>query len=216
MIDLSVTRLILAAMTCITSAGIVRVGFLPMDAPQPVAATPALQHELEQMGWSLTKTLQPKTGRDVSTAQGQVFRLKGSNPPIQLTLIPTRARGAGTLGVAKILEENGTGTTDRAAKTIWRGKDALLITNADKGLLSASTCVVPGGAAPHAGRLVNLRLKHDPPNTNLDRLKMLAGLKQPREWGCLFAEFRTKDTKSAQAELLGAWDAIKTTLKHEA
>lgn len=212
MVDLSVTRAILALMAGTTSAAIVRVGFLPVHVPQPTASTPALREQLEQRGWTLTKTLAPKTGREVSTAAGQVFSLREHAPAIELTLTPVRVRGADALNVKTILEAGGSSTED--STSVKRGQAALLISEQQRRERSAATCVVPGGAATESDQLVKLRLSNDPANTNLDRLRMLAGLQPPREWGCLFAELRTNETPLAQNELLKAWDTVQATLKH--
>jgi hypothetical protein len=211
MVERKITRAVLALMACVTTGAILRVGFLPMAVPQPAASAQVLQDQLELKGWKLTRTLKPRKGRIVSTSASAVYSLRNSDPEIELLITPTRVRGADSLSVKTILEASGDSTENSIR--VNHHQDALLISAPYRGERSAATCIVPGGADTESDRLVKLRLTNDPANTNINRLKMLLGLQQPREWGCLFVKLSTKDSSSAQTQLLRTWDTVQTALK---
>lgn len=212
MVETTTTRTVLGLVVAGTSLAIVRVGFVPMAVPQPPAAKAAMAEQLKQQGWLPTAFLEARQGQKVSQAKAQVFTLQNSNPAVQLKVIPVRVRGAATFDVATIRDNILNNSSDGAAP-LKRAGDVVLITKPQQGKRSLLTCIVRGGAATDSERLVNLRLSNDPANTNLDRLRMLAGLQQPREWGCLFTEISVNSSSSAQSQLIQAWDAVKTTLK---
>ena len=213
MVDLATTRSTLAVAGVLSAAAVVRVGLLPMSVPLPKAANPELRRQLERAGWVLTQTSQPTQGRQVSKAQGYLFTLQGSQPEIQLSIVPVRTRGSNSLSVKKILETSEREEID-SSKSIYRSNDTLQMNKTQDGQLAVTTCIISSKAASEAEQLVKLRLSQDPHNTMTDRLMIFAGLQQPRAWNCLFTQLSTSENESAQTKLLTAWDSIQAILKH--
>lgn len=210
-----IVRFCLAAGIALSSVGILRVGVWPMDVPAAAALNPSLEEILADQGWRRSTTLPPQTGQTVSRAQGYKFThtLHGNSArPFRLTLIPARVRGAKDFDALTIRNAS-LGKLKHPTRTIWKGRDELVLIEAANEPLALLSCLSNGEARSSSNALVQLKLEKDPANTASSRLRMMAGLQQPREWSCLLVELKAADRATTQNDLLDIWSTVQTSLQ---
>jgi hypothetical protein len=211
MVSQSNLRIGLSAVIVVSSLGIVRVGLWPMDVPQPNSVNPQLLQKLRQAGWTQEGVISPQSGQTVSWAEGYRFKRNTPDAPgraIELALLPARVRGAGDLA-AKTIREAGLSHVKGTTTSVWRGEEEWLrIQPANNAPVTLTSCFLHGEARSSSDALVKLKLENDPANTNASRLRMVAGLQQPRDWGCLLVELQAE----SQDRILKAWPGLQSVL----
>lgn len=212
MINDRIIRIGLCAGILATAMGIVRVGVWPMDVPAAEVISPALAKHLSAAGWTLRSNIPAQSGQTVSWAKGYRFiRSMAGQPGLYLSLVSARVRGAKDLDALTIRKAS-LGAIKDQTRTIWNGRDELVLIQPKNGPLTVLSCLTNGEARSTSDALVKVKLEKDPANTMISRLRMVAGLQQPRQWSCLLVELKAANSRMDQADLLKAWTTIQAKL----
>ena len=196
-----------------TSLGIVLVGIVPLDTPQPRPLDPALLKQLRQQGWQVQSKVAAKGRTQVSNSVGVVLIQpeSASSDNAQLSLIPIRTRSPDELGAESI----GTAVSDEPQQN---GRSLKIKGNQffrfrqGKQRELASSCIASGKASSSEEE-VSLAIGNPAPSW-LDRLQTTVGSQPLTDWSCLFINISVADVDQADGDqaIRRIWAEVGPTL----
>lgn len=196
-----------------TSLGIVLVGIVPVDAPQPRPLDPALLKQLRQQGWQVQSNVAAKGRTQVSNGAGVVLIQpeSASSDNAQLRLIPIRTRSADQLGAESI----GTavfGEPPLNGRSLKIQGNQFFRFRYGKQRELASSCIASGQASSSQEEVS--RAIGNPAASWLDRIQTSVGLQPLRDWSCLFTTISVADVDQADGDqaIRRIWAEVGPTL----
>ena len=208
-----VQRWALGLALAFTSLGIVLIGVVPIDAPQPPSLDQALLQQLRQQGWKVRSSVAAEGRPQVSNGAGVVLVQpeSASSDNAQLSLIPIRTRSTDQLGAESIATavfsespQNG-GTITIQGDQFFRFRDG-------KQRQLASSCIASGKASSSQEEVS--RAIGNPSLSWLERLQTTVGLQPLRDWSCLFTIISVADVDKAEGDqaIRRIWAQVEPTL----
>ena len=196
-----------------TSLGIVLIGVVPTDAPQPPSLDQALLQQLLQKGWKVQSSVAAEGRPQVSNGAGVVLVQPESvsSDNAQLSLIPIRTRNHDQLGAESI----GTavfGESPQNGRTITIKGDQFFRFRDSKQRQLASSCIASGKASSSQEEVS--RAIGNPSSSWLERLQTTVGLQPLRDWSCLFTIIAVADVDKAEGDqaIKRVWEQLEPTL----
>jgi len=182
-----------------TSLGIVLIGVVPTDAPQPPLLDQALLQQLRQQGWKVQSSVAAEGRPQMSNGAGVVLvqSESASSDNAQLSLIPIRTRsndqlGAESIGMAVF------GESPQNGSTITIQGDQFFRFRDSKQRQLASSCIASGKASSSEEEVS--RAIGNPSSSWLERLRTTVGLQPLRDWSCLFTNISVADVDKAEGD----------------
>jgi hypothetical protein len=208
-----VQRSALGLALAFTSLGIVLIGVVPIDAPQPPLLDQALLKQLRQQGWKVQSSVAAEGRPQLSNGVGVVLTQpeSASSDNAQLSLIPIRTRsndqlGAESIGTAVFGESPQNGSTFTIqGDQFFRFRDS-------KKRQLASSCIAFGKASSSEEEMT--RAIGNPSSSWLERLQTTVGLQPLRDWSCLFTVVSVADVDKAEGDqaIRRVWAQLQPTL----
>lgn len=201
---------LLIAIACTLAALARLAAFRPYPSP-PGQISARLEKNLTQEGWHQNETISPVRMETLTSAEGIHYSLQKDDhniSQIELKITPIGARGFRYLGSEQIRKELWGKSTGQDSTRNLNGSTVLLKTG--KGESSISTCITQGKASSQSNALAKLLRAED--ITAVDRLKIIAGIRAPRRWHCLFVHLTAKNHSDNNAAALKIWEQISPTL----
>jgi len=194
-----VQRWALGLALAFTSLGIVLIGVVPIDAPQPPLLDQALLKQLRQQGWKVQSSVAAEGRPQLSNGAGVVLIQpeSASSDNAQLSLIPIRTRSNDQLGAESI----GTavfGESPLNGSTITIQGDQFFRFRDSKQRQLASSCIASGKASSSEEEVS--RAIGNPSSSWLERLRTTVGLQPLRDWSCLFTSISVADVDKAEGD----------------
>ena len=209
-----VQRWALGLALAFTSVGIVLVGVVPIDAPQPRPLDPALLKQLQQQGWQVQSKVTAKGRNQVSNGVGVVLiqPKSASSDNAQLSLIPIRTRGPDQLG-AESIGTAVSGEPPLNGRSLKIQGNQFFRFRQGKQRELASSCIASGKASS-SKREVSLAIGYPAPSSWLDRIKTTVGLAPLTDWSCLFINISVADVDQADGDqaIRRIWAEVGPTL----
>jgi hypothetical protein len=196
-----------------TSLGIVLIGVVPTDAPQPPLLDQALLQQLLQKGWEVQSSVAADGRPQVSNGAGVVLVQPESvsSDNAQLSLIPIRTRNHDQLGAESI----GTavfGESPQNGRTITIQGDQFFRFRDGKQRQLASSCIASGMASSSKKEVS--RAIGNPSKSWLERLQTIVGLQPLTDLSCLFTVISVPDVDKAEGDqtVRRVWAQVEPTL----
>lgn len=182
-----------------TSLGIVLIGVVPTDAPQPPSLDQALLQQLRQKGWKVQSSVAVDGRPQLSNGEGVVLVQpeSASSDNAQLSLIPIRTRSDDQLGAESI----GTavfGESPQNGRTITIQGDQFFRFRDGEQRQLASSCIASGKASSSEEEVS--QAIGNPSTSWLKRLQTTVGLQPLRDWSCLFTVISVADVDKAEGD----------------
>ena len=196
-----------------TSLGIVLIGVVPTDAPQPPLLDQALLQQLRQQGWKVQSIVAAEGRPQMSNGAGVVLvqSESASSDNAQLSLIPIRTRSHDQLGAESI----GTavfGESPQNGRTITIQGDQFFRFRDGKQRQLASSCIASGKASSSKKEVS--RAIGNPSKSWLERIQTTVGLQPLTDLSCLFTVISVADVDKAKGDqtVRRVWAQVKPTL----
>lgn len=186
-----------------SGVAIARIGLFPAHVPAAPAFNTALLQELQERGWQSTRINRAQRGHDLSQGDGYRFQSQ-QHASASIRLVPVRVRAGGDLNADRLDALLNRNTTDKSAP-LHLGEDAFQLTRGPNNSTSMRGCIADGAVQSGHRGLVIVNISADPITSLLERLKVLLGLRLPRDLSCLFVKLQARGGSNAEKELKQIW-----------
>jgi hypothetical protein len=196
-----------------TSLGIVLVGIVPLDAPQPRPLDSALLKQFQQQGWQVQSRVAAKRRTQVSNGAGVVLIQpeSASSDNAQLRLIPIRTRSADQLGADSIGTAVSGESPQNGRSLKIKGNQFFRFMYGKQRQL-ASSCIASGQASSSEEEV--WRAIGNPAKSWLNRFQTSVGLQPLTDFSCLFISISVADVDQADGDqaIRRVWAQVRPTL----
>lgn len=208
-----VQRWALSLALAFTSLGIVLIGVVPIDAPQPPSLDQSLLQQLLQQGWKVQSSVAAEGRRQMSNGAGVVLvqSESASSDNAQLSLIPIRTRSHDQLG-AESIGNAVFGESPQNGRTITIQGDQFFRFRDGKQRQLASSCIASGKASSSKEEVS--RAIGNPSKSWLERLQTTVGLQPLTDLSCLFTVISVADVDKVEGDqtVRRVWAQVEPTL----
>lgn len=208
MADWSLKRCSLAVAIAFTTVGIVRVGFLPVDAPLPPQLIADRLPWLAAEGWQVSSAIPAQSRERVSNAEGFVLVNDKSAilDGVQLRLIPVRARAYQDLKLESFIQVI-TGAFPATPTILTVNNDQFMRFRSGSQDLQAVSCILASQAMVSQAGLA--RALSNSPASLAERIRIILGLQPPRDFSCLLMTIDFRDRSDADQLIRQVWSAVR-------
>lgn len=194
-----------------TIASIVRIAYFPAQTPAAPAFKTNIIQQLKDQGWQSKRIKGAKRAQVFSQGDGYLFR-SYEHHSVSISLIPVRVRAAQDLNAHRL---NSLLSKDTAedSKPLTLDDDSFRVTMTPDNNISLTGCIAAGAVQSSPNGFIPRRIGKGLTSSTLERLKVIIGLRTPRDLSCLFVKIRGEKASINLKELKKAWEVAGTTIK---
>ena len=196
----------------ITTAGIVQVGVMPLNAPMPQPLPPQLVQQLKAGGWQQSSTIAAQARSQVSNTAGVELQRTASpgSVALKLRLVPVRVRGSQHLTIETINQAI-VGKTPGQTRLLRVGADEWLRFSSG-GKQQAASCIVAGEALATTKSLKRATAAAAQGGWQT-RVQTTIGLKPLTNWSCIYSLLSSSERGANDKVFQQAWQELGPMLK---